>query len=127
MATLNRIILYAKDVDETVRFYETHFGFVAQREAGDSAVELAPSNGGAILMILPAGKGLKVGQSKVKLVFDVEDVESFCAECAEEGLIFGSPHVASGYAYANAKDPCGNSIQVSSRAFRVRSDGVSTD
>ena len=55
---MNRIILYAKDVDETVRFYEAHFGFVAHRESGDNIVELVPPNGGAILMIHPAAKGL---------------------------------------------------------------------
>jgi predicted enzyme related to lactoylglutathione lyase len=117
---LNRIILYAKDVDETVRFYERHFGFVAHREPGDNIVELTGSHGGSIIMIHPAGKGQKQGQVLVKLVFDVEDVEAFCAECAKEGLIFGPLHQADGYVFANAKDPCANSISVSSRAFRKK-------
>lgn len=117
---LNRIILYAKDVDATVDFYSRHFGFGAHRESGDQIVELTNPAGGAIIMIHPAAKGQKVGQVTVKLVFDVEDVEAFRARCAENGLIFGPLHRADGYVFANAKDPCQNSISISSRAFRIR-------
>ena len=52
------------------------------------------------------------------MVFDVENVPAFCEKCAGEGLLFGPVHLADGYAYANAKDPCGNNISVSSWAFR---------
>jgi hypothetical protein len=50
-------------------------------------------------------------------MFDVEDVETFCATAKENGLNFGTIHRADGYVFANAKDPSGNSVQVSSRAF----------
>jgi hypothetical protein len=70
-------------------------------------------------MLHPAAKGQRAGgQTAVKLVFDVEDVEAFCARCAENGLRFGVIHKADGYVFANAKDPCQNAISVSSRAFR---------
>lgn len=115
---INRIILYAHDVEVTVRFYEKHFGFQASCEAGDRIVELISRDGGASLMIHPAAKGQRRGQSLVKLVFDVRDVEAFCERCAAEGLVFGAIHQADGYVFANAKDPCDNSISVSSRAFR---------
>lgn len=115
---INRIILYAHDVEATVRFYETHFGFQAFREAGDRIVELISRDGGASLMIHPAAKGQRRGQSLVKLVFDVRDVEAFCQRCATEGLVFGVIHQADGYVFANAKDPADNPISVSSRAFR---------
>lgn len=115
---INRIILYAHDVEATVRFYEKHFGFQVMREAGDRIVELIPGDGGASLMIHPAAKGQRRGQSLVKLVFDIRDVEAFCARSAAEGLVFGSIHQADGYQFANAKDPSDNPISVSSRAFR---------
>lgn len=115
---INRIILYAHDVEVTVRFYEKHFGFQASREAGDRIVELICGQGGASLMIHPAAKEQRRGQSLVKLVFDVRDVEAFCERCAAEGLAFGAIHQADGYVFANAKDPSDNSISVSSRAFR---------
>jgi predicted enzyme related to lactoylglutathione lyase len=115
---LNRLVIYARDVGETAAFYERHFGFSQHRLPGDRIVELVSSDGGANILLHQAAKGQRSGQSLVKLVFDIEDVEGFCAECAGNGLIFGSVHQADGYAYANAKDPCQNPIQVSSRAFR---------
>jgi predicted enzyme related to lactoylglutathione lyase len=115
---LSRVLLYAKDVEATVSFYEKHFGFRPLRLPGDRIVELVAENGGANIMVHPAAKGVKMGQVAVKLVFEIEDVPAFCAKCASEGLVFGAVHRADGYAYANAKDPCGNNIQVSSRALR---------
>lgn len=66
-------------------------------------------------MVHAAAKGVKLGQAGVKLVFDVEDVAGFCAQRARDGLVIGAVHRADGYAFANAKDPCRNNIQVSSR------------
>lgn len=111
-------MLYAQDIEETVQFYEKHFGFEASRRTGDRIVELSSRDGGASLMIHQAAKGQRGGQSIVKLVFDVEDIAAFCALSAKNGLEFGTIHQADGYAFANAKDPCKNSISVSSRAFR---------
>ena len=119
-AALGRIIIYTKRVEPLVAFYGTHFGFDALRLDGDRIVELVPRNGGAHIMLHLIGAGRKEGQTLVKLVFDVEDVEAFCAKARENGLEFGSIHQADGYAFANAKDPAGNSVSVSSRAFVPR-------
>jgi predicted enzyme related to lactoylglutathione lyase len=115
---LNRLVIYAGNVEETARFYEKHFGFKATSLPGDRIIELVAQDGGANIMLHQAAKGQRSGQSTVKLVFDVEDVEAFCRRCAEDGLEFGAIHKADGYQFANAKDPCQNSISVSSRAFR---------
>ena len=115
---LNRLVLYARDVEQTVAFYEKYFGFQVLRLAGDRIVELVALHGGANIMVHAAAKGVKTGQVTVKLVFDVEDVTAFCENSARNGLTFSAEHPADGYSYANAKDPCGNNIQVSSRAFR---------
>ncbi|QND51412.1 VOC family protein [Phyllobacterium sp. 628] len=115
---LHRILLYVQDVEKTVGFYAKYFGYVPHREDGDRIVELVSSDGGANLMVHKAGKAQKAGQSLVKLVFDIEDVEAFCTSCAGEGLHFGPLHKADGYVFANAKDPCNNPISVSGRAFR---------
>ncbi|MBX4864636.1 VOC family protein [Rhizobium sophorae] len=115
---LNRLVIYAGNVEETARFYEKHFGFKATSLPGDRIIELVAQDGGANIMLHQAAKGQRSGQSTVKLVFDVEDVEDFCSRCAENGLEFGAIHNADGYQFANAKDPCQNSISVSSRAFR---------
>ena len=83
-------------------------------------MELVSGDGGASLMVHPAAKGQKSGQSTVKLVFDVADVEAFAARCTANGLSFGFLHQADGYVFANARDPSGNPISISSRAFRKR-------
>ncbi|WP_109480635.1 VOC family protein [Paraburkholderia sp. C35] len=116
---LNRILLYVKDIERTCAFYQRHFGFTAVHDTDDRIVELFPPHGGAILMLHQAAKGVKAGQATVKLVFDVEDVEAFKAHCKAEGLTFGETHQASGYSFANAKDPDGNSVSISSRGFRA--------
>jgi hypothetical protein len=105
-------------VEATVGFYEKHFAFEPLRQEGDRIVELVAPDGGINLLIHPAAKTQKMGQSLVKLTFDVEHVEAFHAKCSSEGLEFGPLHQADGYVFANAKDPCGNSISISSRAFR---------
>ncbi len=115
---LNRIVIYARDVETTVAFYEKHFGFEVLRLPGDRIVELVARSGGANIMVHAAAKSVKTGQVTVKLTFDVENVSAFRAESAKNGLVFGPEHAANGYSYANAKDPCGNNISVSSRAFR---------
>ena len=118
-SVLGRVLLYVHDIDAVAEFYTLHFGFRIQREAGDRVVELeSPSGARTSIMLHPLGRGRKSGQSTVKLVFDVHDVEAFRARAAERGLEFGGIHTADGYAFANAKDPAGNSISISSRAFR---------
>ncbi len=113
---LTRLVLYVRDMEACAAFYEKHFGFKATHEQGDRIVEL--SGAGVSLMLHPMGKGQKAGQSLVKLAFDVRDVEDFCARARANGLQFGPLHKGAGYVFANARDPNGNPVQVTSRAFR---------
>ncbi len=115
--SLTRILLYVRDVEKTERYYTTLFGFTAMRAEGDRIVELADPQGGANLMLHPAAKGQRMGQSAVKLVFSVGDVASFCAKSAALGFPFGPIHQTGFYSFSNAKDPDGNSVSVSSRGM----------
>ena len=104
-------------------FYARHFGFRIHRTEGDRIVELeSPGGAGSNIMLHPLGRGRKGGQTVAKLVFDVADVDAFCARAAEQGLDFGAIHKGDGYAFANARDPAGNSISVSSRGLRKKRD-----
>ena len=114
---VSRLILYTKNVERMALFYELHFGYTARQIEGDRIVELVPDAGGLHLLLHPASKAARQGQTSVKIVFDVMDVAEFCRKSAEAGLQFGTVHKADGYCFANAKDPSGNSISVSSRAF----------
>lgn len=114
---LARLTLYTRRIDEMVAFYRDHFGYEALQEPGDRIVEMRPNGPGVILHLHPMAKGQKAGQVLVKLGFDVEDVEAFAAQAAKQGLVFGKPFRANGYLFANAKDPAGNSISITSRAW----------
>ena len=113
--TLSSLILYTSRMDEMARFYTEIFGYSARTIEGDRIVELRPPGSGVTLLLHPMGKGRKQGQTLVKLAFATDDVVGFCAICAEKGLVFGPPHTADGYVFANAKDPSGNSVSVSGR------------
>jgi catechol 2,3-dioxygenase-like lactoylglutathione lyase family enzyme len=110
-------MLYVRNVEATCHFYERHFGFECSLDPNDRVAELKSANGGVILMVHQAAKSVKTGQVTIKLVFDIEDVEGFKKQCSMQGLDFGPTHKADGYCFSNAKDPDGNSISISSRAF----------
>lgn len=116
-APLGRVVIYTKKIEQMAEFYAVHFGFAVSRIEGDRIIELKSRASGAAILLHPASAGQKEGQALVKLVFDVEDVATFCASRRAAGLSFGKVHKTDGYAFANAKDPSGNGIQVSSRAF----------
>lgn len=115
---LGRLVIYTRKIDQMADFYSRHFGFSVVRSESDRIVELKPRSSGMTILLHPAASKQKDGQVLVKLVFDVENVDAFCSSARAKGLEFGKVHVADGYAFANAKDPSMNSIQVSSRAFR---------
>ena len=116
---LNLIVLYAKDIQRTASFYERCFDFTSRGSAAEGLVELVAPSGGASILVLQAGKGVKHGQAVIKLTFSVQDVEAFKENSAALGLEFGGTHQANGYAFANAKDPDGNSVSISNRAYRL--------
>lgn len=118
-AQLTTIIIYAKDMQRTARFYAAHFGYSTDAKAVEGLIELKLEGGGAEILIHQAAKSLKLGSAALKLSFSVADVEQFVETAKEKGLSFGSIHHANGYAFSNTKDPDGNSISVSSRQYRV--------
>lgn len=118
MPSLGSIVIYTKHMQEMIDFYSRHFGYAVIREPADRITELSPPKTGLTILLHQAARSQKQGQVMVKLVFDVHNVEEFCQQTASQGLEFGAIHKADGYVFANAKDPSGNSISVSSRAFR---------
>lgn len=113
---LGRVILYVKDIAKVALFYETFFGW--KRGTSEPGwLELECPAGGCVIALHQASKAQRSG-SAVKLVFGVEDVQEFVDRAAEGGLKFGPVHVVEGsHQFANAKDPAGNSISISSRGM----------
>jgi predicted enzyme related to lactoylglutathione lyase len=97
-------------------FYEQFFGMRRLLGSTDGWLELASPSGGCNIALHRAARSQKSGAA-AKIVFAAKDVEAFVQECAKQGLHFGKLHLADGFEYANAKDPAGNSISVSSRGL----------
>jgi len=117
-STINKIMIYAKDMQKMSLFYETHFEFKSKIDEDGRLIELSSPHDGANILIHQLGKGVKEGQACIKLVFDVKNVEKFREKCIASGLKFGSVHKVDGYIFSNAKNPGKNTIQISSREFK---------
>ena len=117
MPSISQIALYVRDLPKVAEFYTRHFDFRATTEAPDK-IRLTPSNGGCDIVLLQASKGHRIGQSVVKIVFDVEDVQAFKKASAGKGLVWGSIHSGLGYEFCNARDPAKNLIRISNSRFR---------
>ena len=110
-----RVVLYVKDVEGVAAFYERHFGL--RRLAGETPGWIELSSGeGCTIAVHQASRTAKSGAA-MKLVFAVREVAKFKAASARRGLKFGPIHQVEGFELANAKDPAGNSISISSRGF----------
>ena len=114
--SIARVILYVRDVPKVAAFYERFFGMKPLPGAKDGWLELTCPSGGCAIALHQAAKSQKSGAA-MKLVFAVKDVQAFVRESEKEGLHFGAVHSADGFEFANAKDPAGNSISVSSRGL----------
>ena len=110
---VTKIALYVRDMPKIAAFYAKHFGFSATwANARDKAV-LMPSADGCALVLLQASKGHRLGQSCMKIIFDVSDVPAMRDPQTKLGLKFGPIHHGPGYQFANARDPAKNLIQIS--------------
>jgi predicted enzyme related to lactoylglutathione lyase len=120
VAAIVRIVLYVKDIPKVAHFYERYFGMSPMPSVEKGWLEL--KDGGCDIALHQASSAQKSGAA-MKIVFGVRDVRGFMAERAAEGLKFGSIHQAkdgagNAFEFANAKDPAGNSIQISSRGLQ---------
>jgi predicted enzyme related to lactoylglutathione lyase len=112
-----RVILYVKNIPKVADFYQRHFGLCPLPSSEKGWLEMAGETGGCAIALHQASAAQKSGAA-IKLVFGVADVRKFKTEREQQGLKFGPIHVAGNFEFANAKDPAGNSIQISSRGLK---------
>jgi predicted enzyme related to lactoylglutathione lyase len=113
---ISRIILYVKDIPTVAEFYQRVFGMVPLPGASVGWLELAAPSGGCTIALHQAARSQKSGAA-MKIVFGVTDVAASKAEAAKRGASFGVIHKVGGVEFTNAKDPAGNSIQISNRGM----------
>jgi predicted enzyme related to lactoylglutathione lyase len=114
---VSRVILYVKDVARVAAFYQQHFGMKPLPGSEEGWVELSSGKRGCNIALHKAASSRKSGAA-IKIAFGVSNVRQFIAEREAEGLRFGPIHSPGEFEFANAKDPAGNSIQISSRGFK---------
>lgn len=114
---ITRVILYVKDIPRVAAFYERFFDMRPIPGATKGWVELACPSGGCTIALHQASVAQKSGAA-IKLVFGVADVRAFKRAKEKQGLKFGVVHEVDDFEFSNAKDPAGNSIQISSRGLR---------
>ncbi len=118
---ITQLALYVKNMPKIAEFYAKHFGFTTKWSDARDKATLTPANGGCSLVLLQASKGHRVGQSCVKIIFDVADVPKYKAAQAKLGLKFGVIHRGPNYQFSNVRDPAQNLIQISN-AFLAHTD-----
>jgi predicted enzyme related to lactoylglutathione lyase len=112
-----RIILYVKNIPKVAEFYQRHFGMTPLPSSERGWLEMTSSSSGCTIALHQASSAQKSGAA-IKLVFGVADVAKFKSEKEIDGLKFGSIHTFANFAFANTKDPAGNSVQISSRGLK---------
>jgi catechol 2,3-dioxygenase-like lactoylglutathione lyase family enzyme len=113
-AQISRIILFVRDVPGVAAFYQRHFGLQPIDSDEDGWLELA-AVGCNLALHRATTTSRERGRSSAKIVFAVSNVHIAKEDLAKGGLKFGKVHEANGFAFANARDPEGNPIQISSR------------
>lgn len=114
---VSRVILYVKDVAGVAAFYQQHFGMKPLPGNEEGWVELSGDKHACNIALHKAAVSQKSGAA-IKIVFGVSNVREFKAEREADGLRFGPVHSPGAFEFANAKDPAGNSIQISSRGVQ---------
>ncbi|MEM6309209.1 MAG: VOC family protein [Pseudomonadota bacterium] len=117
---LEHVTIYTKKLPEMVAFYRDHFGFDVIEREGDRITELIHPNGGMRILLHKAANSQKMGQALVKLGMDVRDIEGLRTRFIAAGIKVGPCHDGIGYLYCNLKDPSGNTVALSSRAYMAR-------
>lgn len=117
---ISRIILYVRDVPGVAAFYQKHFDMTPAGPPEKGWQELCTPGGGCNLALHQAPMASRDrGRSPAKIAFGVADVHATKKRLGAQGLKFGKVHEFNGFAFANARDPEGNPIQISSRGIAV--------
>ena len=114
---ITRVILYVKNIPLVAEFYQRYFHMRPLPGATAGWVELAGPGGGCNIALHQAAKSQKSG-SAAKIVFGIADVRALKARLEQAGMKLGVVHANERVEFVNAKDPAGNSIQISSRGMR---------
>jgi catechol 2,3-dioxygenase-like lactoylglutathione lyase family enzyme len=117
-ARISRIILFVRDIPVVAAFYQRHFGLHPVDTGEKGWLELSAAGGSNLALHQATTTSRDRGRSPTKIVFEMRDIHAAVSEFRAQGLKFGKVHEVNGFAFANARDPEGNPIQISSRGVK---------
>jgi catechol 2,3-dioxygenase-like lactoylglutathione lyase family enzyme len=116
--TFNHAMIYVKDVERALRFYQDLMGFKLIedfRYEGSSVYARlrAPGGDGTIALHL-AGPGVPLASDGVRLYFEVRDLDGFCRKLQQKGFyITQMPRMMPwGWRHVYLNDPDGHEISL---------------
>jgi predicted enzyme related to lactoylglutathione lyase len=109
---LARIVIYAPDVPTVVKFYNRVFGFPIV--GGSKELEYIELNAGGCLLSVHRGEPPPPHPLMPKPVFHSDRVNDDRARLMREGLHVGRLMGPDDALYFDARDPAGNTFQISS-------------
>jgi predicted enzyme related to lactoylglutathione lyase len=116
--TFNHAMIYAKDVERSMRFYVDMMGFKLIEDFRYEGIPVyarlrAPGGDGTIALH-QAGPGVSVASDGVRLYFEIRDVDGFCRKLQQRGFyIPQAPRMMPwGWRHAYLNDPDGHEISL---------------
>jgi len=114
----NHAMIYTADVPRSLAFYQTHLGFELLEEyRGPTMVfyarlRIPGTNATIALHLLERGKTLTTGG--IRLYFEVQELEAFCAGLEKAGVKFTKPPqlMPWGWKHAYLDDPDGHEVSL---------------
>jgi predicted enzyme related to lactoylglutathione lyase len=114
IGTLNRVIIFVKDMPACAAFYKDVLGLTPSGYADGGWMSF--DAGGCLVSLHSGGHGKATRKPKhVQLVFKVADVAAARAELTAQNVDMDEIIETDGFAFCNGRDPESNWFQISTR------------
>ena len=116
--TFNHAMIYARDVERSMRFYRDLLGFKLiedfQFEGKSVNARLRAPSGEGTIALHQLGPGASTVAEGVRLYFEVEELDAFCQRLQSKGVYFTKPPrvMPWGWRHAYLDDPDAHEISL---------------
>jgi predicted enzyme related to lactoylglutathione lyase len=116
--TFNHAMIYAKDVERSMRFYLDMLGFKLiedfRYEGTPVYARLRAPGGDSTIALHQAGPGVSIASDGVRLYFEIRDVDGFCRKLQQKGFYIpqGPKMMPWGWRHVYLNDPDGHEISL---------------
>ena len=116
--TFNHAMIYAKDVERSMRFYLDMLGFKLIEDFRYEGIpvyaRLRAPGGDSTIALHQAGPGVSIASDGVRLYFEIRDVDGFCRKLQQKGFYIpqGPRMMPWGWRHVYLNDPDGHEISL---------------